>query len=83
MDEGRLGPDQRRRVEALRVARDVLTAAGLGSARVPSVDDLVSLAEWIVNGDQIVDLLDETPAVRFGYLGGVPATGSIEFAPEA
>lgn len=46
-----LTSQQRARVEALKAARSVLTTTGFASSTGPDAIDLVSLARYIVTGD--------------------------------
>lgn len=59
-DESALSSDALARVEALKVARDIFTASTVGGLMrgntIRSVDDIVSLSEYIVGGWRTVEL---------------------------
>jgi len=46
---------QRARIFALTVARPLLTGQGLASRTPPAVDDLIRLAQWLIDGE-VTDL---------------------------
>jgi hypothetical protein len=48
--EGNLNDEQSTRVAALEIAKPLLTHSGIASRTPPTVDDLITLAEWIVKG---------------------------------
>lgn len=70
-DEGLLDPDQARRAYAATLARPLLTNAGIGSKMAPKVDDLILLANWIVEG------ADDSPLYPYA-----DADGTVHLGPD-